>query len=240
MGRLRPAMEHPMEGFKRYAIYYAPEPGPLARFGAAWLGWDAKTGTALPHPAFPGLPRPAEDLTQAPRRYGFHGTLKPPFRLARGSDIGVLHRSAAALAAQLHPVLLDGLRLSQVGGFLALTPRGDTTALGALAGSVVDALDGFRAPPTAEEIARRNPDRLSARQKKLLERWGYPYVMEEFRFHFTLTDPLRDTEAKATRTALVPVLAPLINTPLRIASVCLFGEAEDGRFHNLHRYPLSG
>lgn len=229
-----------MEGYKRYAIYYAPEPGPLATFGAAWLGWDAEAGRTRAHPVVPDLPRPVDALTQTPRRYGFHGTIKPPFRLARGSDIGVLHRSAAALAAQLRPVLLDGLQLSRLGGFLALTPRGDTAELGALAGSVVQALDGFRAPPTPEDIARRNPDRLSHRQKTLLDRWGYPYVMEEFRFHMTLTGPLRDQEAEATRSALAPVLAPLTDGPLRISSLCLFGESEDGRFHNLHRYALSG
>ncbi|MBK1634469.1 DUF1045 domain-containing protein [Rhodovulum adriaticum] len=229
-----------MEGYKRYAIYYAPEPGPLADFGAAWLGWDAETGKTRPHLALPGLPRAVGDLTRTPRRYGFHGTIKPPFRLAQGSDIGVLHRSTAALAGQLRPVLLERLTLSRIGGFLALTPGGDSSALAAMAGSVVEALDGFRAPPTDAEVARRNPDRLSSRQKRLLERWGYPYVMEEFRFHLTLTGPLREEEAEATRTALGPVLAPLIDRPLRISSLCLFGEAEDGQFHNLHRYTLSG
>lgn len=229
-----------MEGYKRYAIYFAPEPGPLAEFGAAWLGWDAQAGTARAHLRLRGLPRPAAELTETPRKYGFHGTIKPPFRLVEGSDISLLHRSAAALCAQLRPVLLDGLQLSRLSGFLALTPRGDTRALGALAGSVVEALDGFRAPPTAQELARRNPDRLSASQKKLLERWGYPYVMEEFRFHLTLTGPLKQPEADATRAVLAPVLDPLIDRPLRISSLCLFGEAEDGWFHNLHRYTLSG
>ncbi|SIO05543.1 putative phosphonate metabolism protein [Rhodovulum sp. ES.010] len=229
-----------MEGYKRYAIYYAPEPGPLADFGAAWLGWDAEAGTTRAHLRLQGLPRRLSDLTETPRKYGFHGTLKPPFRLIEGSDITLLHRSAAALAAQLRPVLLDGFVLSRLGGFLALTPRGDAPALNALAGSVVEALDGFRAAPADEEIARRDPDRLSARQRKLLQRWGYPYVMEEFRFHMTLTGPLSESDAEATRAVLAPILAPMIDRPHRIASLCLFGEAEDGRFHNLHRYTLSG
>ncbi|ARE41584.1 Protein RcsF [Rhodovulum sp. P5] len=233
-------MDRPMEGYKRYAIYYAPEAGPLADFGAAWLGWDPKAGSPRAHLRLENLPRPIGELTEKPRKYGFHGTVKPPFRLIEGSDIGLLHRSAAALCAQLKPVLLDGLQLSRIGGFLALTPRGDTGALGALAGSVVEALDGFRAAPTDEEIARRNPDRLSARQRQLLQKWGYPYVMEEFRFHLTLTGPLKDEEAEATRDVLEPLLASQLNRPFRIASLCLFGEADDGRFHNLHRYSLSG
>ncbi|MBN2907046.1 MAG: DUF1045 domain-containing protein [Rhodobacteraceae bacterium] len=229
-----------MEGYKRYAIYYAPDPGPLADFGAAWLGWDPKTGKRRAHPRLPHLPCPVADLTAVPRKYGFHGTIKPPFRLIEGSDIALLHRSAAALAAQLKPLRLDGLKLSRIGGFLALTPQGDTTGLGALAGSVVEALDGFRAAPTEAEIAKRNPDRLSARQNKLMQRWGYPYVMEEFRFHLTLTGPLKEDMAEATRTALAPVLAPLIDGPFRLTSLCLFGEAKDGCFHNLHRYRLAG
>ncbi|MGC9418639.1 MAG: DUF1045 domain-containing protein [Rhodovulum sp.] len=229
-----------MEGYTRYAIYYAPEPGPLADFGAGWLGWDAEAGMPRAHLRLQGLPLKIAELTETPRKYGFHATIKPPFRLVEGSDIGVLHRSAAALAGQLKPVLLDGLQISRLSGFLALTPRGDTRALDAMAGSVVEALDGFRAPPTRAELDRRDPDRLSTRQRKLLDRWGYPYVMEDFRFHLTLTGPLKDAEAERTRAVLSPVLQPLIDRPLRIASLCLFGEAEDGRFHNLHRYTLSG
>jgi putative phosphonate metabolism protein len=229
-----------MEGYRRYAIYYAPEHGPLADFGKAWLGWDARAGVPRAHLRLHGLPRSVESLTAAPRKYGFHATIKPPFRLVDGSDIQLLHRSAAALCAQLKPVLVEGLRLSRMGGFLALTPRGDTRALNAMAGSVVEALDGFRAPLTPEELARRSPDRLSARQRQCLQRWGYPYVMEEFRFHMTLTGRLENGDAERTLTVLAPVLDPLIDRPFRIRGLCLFGEAEDGRFHNLHRYPLSG
>ena len=119
-------------------------------------------------------------------------------------------------------------------------PRGDTRALNAMAGSVVEALDGFRAPLTPEEMARRSPDRLSTRQRKLLQRWGYPHVMEEFRFHMTLTGPLENGEAERARNVLAPVLDPLIERPFRIQGLCLFGEGEDGRFRNLHRYPLTG
>ncbi|MBK5933080.1 putative phosphonate metabolism protein [Rhodovulum imhoffii] len=229
-----------MEGYKRYAIYYTPEPGPLAQFGASWLGWDAKAARQIAHPKVPGLPRPVSRLTDTPRKYGFHATVKPPFRLVEGSDISVLHEAVIALAGQLRPVLVEGLALSRLGGFLALTPRGDISALSAMAGSVVEALDGFRAPPTQAELARRNPDRLSATQARLLTRWGYPYVMEEYRFHMTLTGKLPEAEAESVRAILAPRLATLLEAPLRIRSLCLFGEARDGCFHNLHRYTLTG
>ena len=48
-----------MPEYKRYAIYWAPEPGEFADQTAAWLGWDAARGCAVAHPDLPGLPRPA-------------------------------------------------------------------------------------------------------------------------------------------------------------------------------------
>lgn len=228
-----------MENYKRYAIYYAPE-GDLAEFGANWLGWDAATGTERTPPALPGLPCPAPEITATPRKYGFHGTIKPPFFLAPGQSAAALHDAAKALSARLAPVTLEGLQLSQLGSFLALTPKGDATALATLAAAVVMELDDFRAPPSEAEIARRRPEHLSEAQRALLARWGYPYVMEEFRFHLTLSGRLSAEDAAATRAALAPVVAPLLPAPFEITSLCLFGEAEDGRFHILHRYALTG
>ena len=74
-------MPAPMTHYSRYAVYYAPAPGPFAEFTARWLGWDAATGTEREHPEVPGLPLPVAEITATPRKYGFHGTLKPPFRL---------------------------------------------------------------------------------------------------------------------------------------------------------------
>ncbi|TKA94635.1 DUF1045 domain-containing protein, partial [Cereibacter changlensis] len=122
-----------MQGFLRYAIYYAPEPGPLAEFAASWLGWDADSGAAMAHPLLTGLPREVGLLTQAPRKYGFHGTVKPPFRLAEGADVSDLHAAFVALCPYLAPVTLPGLRLERIGGFVALTPEGDQGPLAAMA-----------------------------------------------------------------------------------------------------------
>ena len=229
-----------MWDFKRYAIYYAPEPGPLATFAGAWLGWDPERGAEVAHPAVAALPRPVAELTETPRKYGFHGTIKPPFRLAEGQSIEALHAAVGALCARLAPVTLEGLDLSRLGSFLALTPKGDTGALAELAGTVVQGLDSFRAPLSEAEIAKRNPGKLTPAQRALLETWGYPYVLDEFRFHLTLTGKLSGDEAEAVKAALAPVVAPLLPVPFRVTSLCLFGEAEDGRFHLLHRYTLSG
>ena len=64
--------------------------------------------------------------------------------------------------------------------------------------------------------------------------------MDDFRFHLTLTGKLSRAEAEQTAEALRPVLAPLLPRPFRVDALCLFGEAADGRFHQLARYPLGG
>ena len=230
-----------MRAMKRYAIYFAPPVGALAETAAAWLGWDAEVGCPMPQPEFPDLPRPLAELTAEPRKYGFHATLKAPFRLAEGRTSEALTEAVEMLAADLAPVEMDGLALAQMAGrFLALRPEGDDAPLKALAARIVTELDTFRAPLSAQDLIRRNADTLGPRHRALLEQFGYPYVLEEFRFHMTLSSGLPPElldrlEAVARRT-----FDPLLPRPFRIDQICLFGEGEDGRFHLLHRYALTG
>jgi len=226
--------------FQRFAIYYAPPEGVFARAAAEWLGWDPATGAALAQPDWPGLPAPATDLTVDPRKYGFHGTLRAPFRPGTGLTEGDLRRGLDLLAARLAPAEMPGLELINLEGFLALVPHGDATDLAALAEEVVRATNSWRAPLTEAEIARRRPDRLTERQRDHLARWGYPYVMEDFQFHLTLTSRLEDAAAQATRAVLAAKFASFMPGPFRITELSLFGEAMDGRFHILHRAALSG
>jgi putative phosphonate metabolism protein len=229
-----------MRDFIRYAVYAAPKPGPLADFAAAWLGWDPTTGQTRAHPDLEGLPRPVAELTAAARKYGFHGTLKPPFKLAGGATRAGLECDLADLAGRIAPVEFDALSLARIGGFLALTPGGDTLALNRLAGRAVTELDHNRAPASEAELARRRKAGLTAQQEKHLLRWGYPYVLDEFRFHFTLTGKLDAQVADATEQVLAPLLQPLIPHPFILDDLCLFGEDDQGMFHLLHRYALTG
>jgi putative phosphonate metabolism protein len=219
---------------KRYAIYYAPEAGDFADFAASWLGWDAEAGTARTHP---DLPLPVAELTATPRKYGIHATLKPPFRL--NFSVNDLDAALLELSGRLAPVNLDGLELAQLASFLALRPVGDLAALHDLAAAVVTGLDHLRAPLTPAERARRRPEALSDHQRDLLDRWGYPYVLDEFRFHITLTGSLSAPRLAEVQTVLRPILEPILPRPFPIRQICLFGEAEDGRFHLMRRYQLA-
>lgn len=227
-------------GFRRYAVYYAPPPGPLADFGAAWLGWDMDRGAAVAHPDLPGLPMPMEEITATPRKYGFHATLKPPFRLAEGRSETELVEAVAILGSRtFHPVMDLRLELTQLGRFLALTATGNTEQLRGLAAICVETLDAFRAPASDAELARRRGAGLRPGQEAMLMRWGYPYVMEEFRFHMTLTGKLPKAALPPVRAALDDALMGVIPDPFAMDTICLVGEDDDGRFHLMHRHALS-
>ncbi|SEA13928.1 DUF1045 domain-containing protein [Rubrimonas cliftonensis] len=226
--------------FRRYAVFVTPSPGAFAEAAAAWLGWDAAAGRERRHPALDGLPAPVAEITAAPRRYGFHGTVKAPFALAEGASADDLAQALRAHCAGLAPVRLAGLEVAALGAFVALRPAGETGALSQLAAATVAGLDGFRAPPGAAELARRRAAGLTPAQEALLARWGYPFVMEEFRFHMTLTGPLAADGIDAAREALAAYLAPVLPAPFAIDALTLLGEGEDGRFREILRAPLGG
>lgn len=221
----------------RYAIYVVPD-GPLGQFGAQWLGWDVVAGLARPHPAVKDLDIAA--ITAQPRKYGFHGTIKPPFRLAEGTTPEELIARTESLCAQLAPVTLPALRLARLGRFMALAPEVTDPSLQALAAACVQGLDMFRKPSTAEERGKRREAGLSARQEHNLLVWGYPYVMEDFAFHLTLTGPLEADLQDRTAEVLKGFVARFVGRPHRIDTLSLCGEGPDGMLRELHRYSLSG
>ncbi|MEM6759468.1 MAG: DUF1045 domain-containing protein [Pseudomonadota bacterium] len=224
--------------FQRYAVYYTPAPeSALAAFGAAWLGWDSATGRAVAHPE---ASVDIDAVTQTPRKYGFHGTIKPPFRLAKGTKEKMLDDALATLCANAEPVTLAALKLAALGRFLALVPAGDVAALSALAARVVQELDPFRAPLTKDELARRQSGHLSDAQQAMLRRWGYPHVMDQFRFHMTLTGRLDAAAREAVVEALVAPLTQLRLAPYTLSGLTLLGEDRAGRFHQISRHRLGG
>jgi len=230
----------------RHAIYALPGIGTgdatgilLRERAEAWLGRSVVGGSPAPAPAAPaGWTRAeVEAITVDARRYGFHGTLKAPFRLADGRDVAALDAAVADLAGARDPVVLPGLRVASLGGFLALVPTGPVPALDTLAADVVTGLDAFRAPPTEAETARRDPAALSPRQRELLATWGYPYVLDRFRFHLTLTDRIPTADLPRVEAALTAWFADGTHRPVAVDALALVVEDAPGapfRLHSVH------
>jgi putative phosphonate metabolism protein len=178
-----------MMTYPRYAIYYVPSPeSELYRFGATMLGYDAYSGS-LWSPS-ENMVRAIPDwheLTQSPRQYGFHATLKAPMFLTPDKSEADLVAACERFARSTRAIPVIKPVIKSISGFIAIVPGDPSPELADLAADCVRTFDGFRAPMTAEDRARRNPTALSARQIGHLDRWGYPYVMEDFRFHMTLT-----------------------------------------------------
>ncbi|CAG9182894.1 hypothetical protein LMG23992_04853 [Cupriavidus laharis] len=207
----------------RYAIYLAPGE-PFRTFGSQWLGRDADTGAALPHPDRP------QAWVDAPAHYGLHATLKPPFRLAEGADALMLDAAARAFAKERAafdaPLVLRSLR-----GFLAWCLDENTAGARqthALADACVQAFELFRAPASADEVARRKPDQLTAAQRQMLEAWGYPYVFDTFKFHITLTGMLAPADADAALGRLSADCRTLLEAPLRVDGISVFVQPKAG------------
>ncbi len=224
----------------RYALYAAPPAGSaLAAFGAAWLGYDAESGQAMTPPVVSGLTTERWDaLTKRARHYGFHGTFKAPFELAAGKSADELTAALADFAAARRAFDLP-LTLARIGGFLALVPAMEIAAVSDLANDCVEAFDGFRRPETPEQVAKRRAG-LSTRQSDHLDRWGYPYVFQDYRYHMTLTDPLPGEESERLQAGLAELLKPLLSQAMRLDTICLFAQTRrDAPFRLLRRFPLA-
>jgi putative phosphonate metabolism protein len=216
----------------RYAIYFAPEKGsPWWEFGTRWLGRDEWLDVnRVQHSLLQFGPAELRDITAQPRRYGFHATLKAPFCLKTEHTTGDLTARMEALAATLKPVQLGSMQATTLGDFVALIPSAPCADLAALAASCVTVPDDLRAPLSDTDLARRRVEHLDAREKELLQQYGYPYVMERFRFHFTLSGPVPQTTAQRVLRAVAEPLAQLnASSPLVLERLCLFIEPAPGQ-----------
>jgi hypothetical protein len=207
----------------RYALYYAPRSDEaLADFARQWFG----RGGAI---------------TEEPRRYGFHGTLKPPFALAAGTDEAELLRHAEQFATRQRPFEIQALDLKVIDGFIALVLRGPTSEIDTLAASCVRDFDRFRAPSDEADLRRRRQAGLTPRQEEMLARWGYPYVFEEFRFHLTLTGRLPNETRAPVLAELDRLTKPFRDRPVPVRDLAIFRQSDrQSPFAILERFPLGG
>lgn len=231
-----------MTGFPRYAIYFAAgADSALTRFGAKLLGYDAYTGDEVPFPPEALHVAPDwRDVSADPRKYGFHATLKAPMALTPGSTEAELMAACATFAETARPIPAIRPIVDTISGFIAVIPAEPVDALQQLAADCAREFDSFRAALTAEDRARRKPAKLTERQRDYLDRWGYPYVMEEFRFHMTLTGRL-DAERRGPILEMLRTrFASLRLDTLAIDRLALFRQAETkARFRIIGEWALA-
>jgi putative phosphonate metabolism protein len=226
----------------RIAIYYAPAASSaLWRHGVEWLGRDPESGQEFAAPALDGIGEQEwREIVRFPRGYGFHATLKPPF--TPRPDVSPAEAIAAArrFAERRARFPLPPLRVSRLGGFVALTTVEPCEHLHMLADDCVREFDSLRQPATAEELASRRQGISNPRQLELIGRWGYPYVFEEWKFHMTLTSNLGGGgRADVVARMLQDWFAPALAMPLEVDSVCVFVQAgREAPFRLIERIPF--
>jgi putative phosphonate metabolism protein len=215
----------------RYAVYFAPPPQSLWwHAGSHWLGRDEFTDELLmPQADMPFEAAQWQAITAEPRRYGFHATLKAPFRLGGGRSENDLLARLRALADSLQPVALGPLSAVTMGPYVVWAPSAPSPELASLAAHCVTELDDLRAPLTPAELARRQPETLDARGLELLQRYGYPHVLERFRLHFSLGGPMDAATAQRVIAMWAPHTAQLNQQPLLLDRLCLFVQAQAGQ-----------
>jgi len=225
----------------RYAVYFTPaQDHPLTAAAEHWLGRSAWRNEDVVRVTPPNTgPDVIERFTRSARKYGFHATMKAPFRLVEGQNEATLLQACEDFASAQAETTINHLIAKQKSTFSALVPAEQSDDLWALAASAVEHFEPFRAPLSGAEMERRLASPLTDRQKELLTRWGYPYVMEEFRFHLTLSGRLPAADL-AHWSAVVEQNLPSLDTPFLIDQIALCGERSDGRFELIQRYALTG
>jgi hypothetical protein len=175
----------------RYAIYYTPPPfSALARFGTGVIAYDCFDAVEVAHAPPDGIDSNIQKLmTLDPRRYGFHATIVAPFYLKEHSEEDFI-AAASAYATKTAPVRIEGLDVATIGDFVALTPAVLSEEISRFAANCLKAFSAYRAPLSDADRERRMKGKLSPRQIELMDQWGYPYVLDEYRFHMTLTGAL--------------------------------------------------
>ena len=109
-----------------------------------------------------------------------------------------------------------------------------------LAADCVTEFDSFRAPLTEADRARRNPSQLTSRQREHLDRWGYPYVMDDFRFHMTLTGRVNAERRDGLVAMLRDRFAALGLSSRAIDGIALFRQDDaNSRFRIVQQWELA-
>ena len=228
----------------RYAVYFAPDlDGPLWEHAGHWLGRCAASQQYFPQPVIAGVSSTRlATFTAHPRRYGFHATIRAPFILSERYQFNDLVDRVNALCQTIEPFVLPRLRVNRLDQFIALTPERDLQQVKALEAQCVTSLQELVEPLSSAELARRREVELSPEEDALLVRWGYPYVLDRFRFHFSLTGSLEQASEVEISALLEAAHAQFDPLPLcAFKALAIFAEPTQGAdFVLLKQCPLIG
>lgn len=229
----------------RYALYFAPpRDNPWWTLLSSWLGYDASTRAEIPQLEIP-LPATLNlfDITVHPRQYGAHATLKAPFRLSAGRTEAGLLQAVDAFAVQHTTFALPALKVEHLENFIALVPAFTDERINRIADDCTMQFDGFRAPLTETEMTRRLREPLDTVSLNLLHRWGYPHVLERYRFHLSLTGSLAGLAQPVIaeiHSAARNVFGALSGVSVPFDAICVFRQENPAaRFALLHRAAMA-
>ena len=237
-----------MKKYSRYAIYYAPpKESSLEEFGRYWFGWDPLNAKLINNKrrinylnrfGIKNLINIDKNVLIA-KKYGFHGTLIPPFKLNKNYSTNTLFKKTEEIAKKLKKFKFYKFKLKKINNFYAFVQNKKNNNINKLSNRLVRELFKFRSPLTKKEIDRRNPSKLSKLQLNILYKWGYPYLMSEFNFHMTLASEVTGNKLYLELKKIEKNKEIILNEINNFDKIYIFGENQKGMFENLENFSLS-
>ena len=237
-----------MKKYSRYAIYYAPpKESNLEEFGRYWFGWDPLNAKLINNKrrinylngfGIKNLKNIDKNVLIA-KKYGFHGTLIPPFRLNKNYSTNLLFKKTEDIAKKFKKFKFYKFKLKKINNFYAFVQNKKNNNINKLSNRLVRELFKFRSPLTKKEIDRRNPSKLSKLQLNILYKWGYPYLMSEFNFHMTLASEVTGNKLYLELKKIERNKEIILNEINNFDKIYIFGENQKGMFENLENFSLS-
>ena len=237
-----------MTNYKRVAIYFLPKKNSsLENFGKNLLGRDInkKKKISLTRRQKYFINRgftyfdELKDYCEQPAKYGFHATLKAPFRLKRNVKTKNFYDVISHIAAQHSRFKIKGLKIVYSKKFTFITSRKPNKLLINLENDLVKHLDTFRAELNKTEIKKRIPDSLTFKQNKYLKEWGYPFVFDQFKFHMTLMNQNNNKLSNKQKLELEKLIYKTSNNVIEFNEISLLGENKNGYFEEIKRFKLN-
>jgi hypothetical protein len=230
-----------LDEFERYAVYWVPgRSDALMRFGTAWMGWCAEAGETRPQDAEARFPSRDSSLTRDVSRHGFHGVIRPPFRLAAGRSLWSIERALQALAETQVFLAIPRLEIAVVDGRVALIPSATDVAACEALSDAVTAVERAIAPLVHADDARAKPVDHGGRKAA-----GAGGGLRQLppsganRFHMPLTDRQELPIAFQIKEELQARLETMLGEPRRLGDLALMGDPGGGRpLRVLQRFDL--